>query len=80
MIAPGEGNLSTNHPLREVFRTLVEVGLNDSPLFARLEHVGDELQTLHHGLTLIANGRGGLPPHVAAYTLEQAARDQGGAA
>lgn len=77
---PGEGSLSANHPLREVLRTLVEMGLNDSPLFARLEHVADELRTLHHGLTLIATRVNPDPASIAKFTLEQAAKDQGGAA
>lgn len=64
------------HPLREVYRTLVEMGLNDSPMFARLEHVGDELRTLLFGLTLIANGHA-TPMRLAEYTLAEAARDRG---
>lgn len=64
------------HPLREVYRTLVEMGLNDSPMFARLEHVGDELRTLLFGLTLIANGHES-PAQVAEYTLGEAVRDRG---
>lgn len=68
--------LPANHPLREVFRTLVEMGLNDSPLFARLEHVADEWRTLHRGLHLIASGHT-TPARIAMYTLKQAALDQG---
>lgn len=64
------------HPLREVYRTLVEMGLNESPMFARLEHVGDELRTLLFGLTLIANGHA-TPMRLAEYTLAEAARDRG---
>ena len=64
------------HPLREVFRTLIEMGLSDSPLFARLEHVADEHRTMLHGLTLIANGHE-TPIRIASYTLEEAQRDRG---
>jgi hypothetical protein len=74
--APEKPALPASHPLREVFRTLVEMGLNESPLFARLEHVADEWRTLHHGLTLIANGHP-TPARIAACALEEAARDQG---
>lgn len=77
MNAPEKPALPASHPLREVFRTLVEMGLNESPLFARLEHVADEWRTLHHGLTLIATRVNPSPASIAKLTLEQAARDQG---
>lgn len=76
MSATEKPALPASHPLREVFRTLVEMGLNESPLFARLEHVADEWRTLHHGLTLISNGHP-TPIRIAVYALEEAARDQG---
>ena len=71
--------LPSPHPLRPVFNTLNELGLSDSPMYARLEHVGDELRTLLHGLNVIANGHGE-PIEVARHTLQQAALDRAGAA